>query len=256
MAHLLYTLLFTALLPVMVFRLLHRSLKNPGYRHRLCERFGSVSTPPPAGGIWVHSVSVGETIAAQPLVERLLRQFPDRPVIVTTTTPTGSTQARRLFGDRVCHTYTPYDLPWFWSRFFKRVQPHLLIIMETELWPNLLAHCESQGVPTVLANARLSEKSARGYRKLSLLTGPMLRRLTAIGAQHSADAKRFIELGYPQERITETGSIKFDISISSDAQAQGQALRRQWGVQRPVLALASSHEEEDELLEDEEGADE
>ena len=248
MARLLYTLLFTALLPFMLFRLFRRSLRNPAYRRRISERFGSVANQPPAGTIWIHSVSVGETVASQPLVERLLSRFPDRSLLITTTTPTGSAQVKRQFGDRVFHTYLPYDLPWFWNRFFKQVQPELLIVMETELWPNLLAHCNKAGVPTVLANARLSEKSARGYRKFSALTRPMLNSLSAIGVQNSTDGDRFVDLGYPRERITDTGSIKFDISVSNELREQGRQLRHQWGEERPVLALASSHEGEDELL--------
>ena len=248
MARLLYTLLFTILLPFMLLRLLRRSLKNPDYRRRIPERFGFVHRSLPPGAIWVHSVSVGETIAAQPLVERLLLRYPDTPVLVTTMTPTGSAQVKRQFGERVLHTYLPYDLPWFWKRFFKQVQPRILIVMETELWPNLLAHCDEADVPTVLANARLSEKSARGYRRFAALTRPMLNCLSAIGVQNSTDGERFLALGYPRERITDTGSIKFDIDVSETVQQAGQQLRQQWGERRPVLALASSHEGEDELL--------
>lgn len=248
MARLLYSLLFFLLLPLMVIRLLWRSLRSPAYRQRISERFGQVPGAIPHGAIWVHAVSVGESVAAQPLIERLLARYPETPLLMTTTTPTGAAQVKRMFGDRVHHAYLPYDLPLFWSIFFNRVQPRLLVIMETELWPNLLAHCESRRVPAILANARLSEKSARGYRKFSALTVPMLQRLTAIAVQSAADGERFIQLGYPSQRLSQTGSIKFDVAIADHPQQQGQALRQQWGAGRPVLALASSHEGEDELL--------
>ncbi len=248
MARFAYSLLFTVLLPIMVIRLLVRSLRNPPYRQRMLERFGHVPKRPPPGGIWVHSVSVGETIAAQPMIERLLEQHPGRPIIVTTTTPTGSAQVTRLFGDRVYHSYLPYDLPWLHSRFRAATHPAMLIIMETELWPNLLAHCNKHGIPTLLANARLSEKSARGYQAFSALTRPMLQHLNAIAVQASSDGSRFKALGYPAERITETGSIKFDISVPGHTHEKGTALKQEWGEKRPVLVLASSHAGEDELL--------
>lgn len=248
MARLLYSLLFTLLLPLMVIRLFWRSVRSPAYRKRISERFGLTPSAIPAGAIWVHAVSVGESVAAQPLVERLLARYPDTPLLMTTTTPTGAAQVKRMFGDQVHHAYLPYDLPLFWSIFFQRIQPRGLIIMETELWPNLLAHCESCQVPAILANARLSEKSAKGYRTFSALTVPMLQRLTAIAAQSGADGERFLQLGYPASQLVETGSIKFDVAITEDAAQPEQALRQQWGPQRPVLALASSHDGEDELL--------
>jgi 3-deoxy-D-manno-octulosonic-acid transferase len=169
-------------------------------------------------------------------------------VTVTTTTPTGSDQVRRLFGDDVFHVFLPYDLPWIWQLFLKRLAPGLLVVMETELWPNLLAACERRKIPVMLANARLSEKSARGYTKFSALTAPMLKRLSLVAVQNATDGQRFLSLGLPESRLEVTGSVKFDVQIAPDIHQQGQALRQQWGEQRMVLALASSHAGEDELL--------
>jgi len=244
----LYTLIYTLLLPVFVSRLWWRGRLNPGYRQRIGERFGHIPGNPRPNGLWVHAVSVGETLAAAPFVKAFQQRYPDQPVIVTTTTPTGSEQVRRLFGDSVFHTYLPYDVPLFLNRFIKKVQPGLLMVMETELWPNLVAACEKQKIPLILANARLSEKSARGYQKFSALTEPMLQRLTLVAAQNAADGERFVQLGLPEQRLEVTGSVKFDVTLPEGIHEQGAALRAQWGAQRKVLALASGHNGEDELL--------
>ncbi|WP_430460866.1 lipid IV(A) 3-deoxy-D-manno-octulosonic acid transferase [Thalassolituus sp. LLYu03] len=248
MARVFYTLIYALLLPVFVARLWWRGRLNPGYRQRIHERFALFRQRPPANGLWLHAVSVGETLAAAPLVSQFRARYPACPVIVTTTTPTGSEQVQRLFGDDVLHVYLPYDLPVFWQLFLKRMRPGLLVVMETELWPNLLAACERESIPVMLANARLSEKSARGYRKFSALTFPMLQRLSLVAVQNAVDGQRFLGLGLAQERLEVTGSVKFDVSVPDDIEQQGQLLRAQWGSERPVLALASSHAGEDELL--------
>lgn len=248
MARVFYTLIYTLFLPVFVARLWWRGRVNPGYRQRIGERFGIFSQRPPANGLWLHSVSVGETLAAQPLVQQFRAQYPSCPVIITTTTPTGSEQVQRLYGDSVEHVYLPYDVPLFLNRFLRQMRPGLLVVMETELWPNLLAACERAKVPVMLANARLSEKSARGYRKFSALTAPMLRRLSMVAVQNATDGQRFLDLGLPEARMDVTGSVKFDVSVPDDIAQQGSELREVWGAQRPVLALASSHAGEDELL--------
>jgi len=236
------------LLPVLVLRLWWRGRLNPGYRQRLRERFGLLPHRPPANGLWIHAVSVGETLAAAPLVKSFQSRHPNVPVIVTTTTPTGSAQVQRLFGAGVYHMYLPYDLPWFWRNFLNALRPGLLVVMETELWPNLLAACEQRHIPVMLTNARLSEKSARGYEKFSALTQPMLQRLSMVAVQNAADGQRFLDLGLPAGRLEVTGSVKFDMDVPPMVQAQGAVLREQWGAERPVLALASSHAGEDELL--------
>ena len=244
----LYSVLLTLLLPVLLLRLWWRGRLNPAYRGRISERFGRLASQPPAGGIWVHAVSVGETLAAVPLIRALQQRYPDTPVLVTTTTPTGSAQVRRLFGDTVWHQYLPWDLPWLLAPFLKRLQPSLLVIMETELWPNLIAACDARGIPVMLANARLSARSARGYQRFAALTRPMLAGLDCVACQNTTDGQRFVDLGLPAERLTITGSIKFDLTIDTALAAQAEALRQSWGPARPVLILASSHAGEDEAL--------
>ena len=248
MARFFYTLIYSLLLPVFVARLWWRGRANPGYRQRISERFGYIPHHPQKGGLWIHAVSVGETLAAAPFVKRYMTEHPGTPIIITSTTPTGSEQVKRLFGERVFHMYLPYDLPIFIHRFIKAIRPGALMIMETELWPNLLAGCEQHQVPVVLANARLSESSARGYDKFSALTRPMLHRLSLVAAQNIDDGQRFLKLGLPTDRLHVIGSVKFDITIPADCAPKGAQLRAEWGADRPVLALASSHPDEDEQV--------
>lgn len=248
MARHLYTLIYSLFLPIIIARLWWRGRANPGYRQRVAERFGFLPHRPRPGGLWVHAVSVGETLAATQFVKQFMEQNPNTPVTITSTTPTGSEQVKRIFGERVFHMYLPYDLPSFINRFIKNIQPGALVIIETELWPNLLASCAKHDLPVVLANARLSEKSARGYAKLPALTRPMLHSLSVVAVQNPTDGQRFIELGLPTGRMKVTGSVKFDVTVPEDCHKQGVALRGQWGTGRPVLALASSHPTEDEQL--------
>ncbi len=248
MARHLYTLIYSLFLPIIVARLWWRGRTNPGYRQRIAERFGFLPHQPRPGGLWVHAVSVGETLAAAQFVKQFMVQNPDTPVIITSTTPTGSEQVKRIFGERVFHMYLPYDLPSFINRFIKNIRPGALVIIETELWPNLLACCDQNDLPVVLANARMSERSARGYGKVSALTRPMLHSLNIVAVQNPTDGQRFIELGLPTGRLKVTGSVKFDVTLPEGCHQNGTALREQWGVSRPVLALASSHPTEDEQL--------
>ncbi|MEC8522909.1 MAG: lipid IV(A) 3-deoxy-D-manno-octulosonic acid transferase [Pseudomonadota bacterium] len=248
MARHLYTLIYSLFLPIIIARLWWRGRTNPGYRQRIAERFGFLPHQPRPGGLWVHAVSVGETLAAAQFVKQFMVQNPDTPVIITSTTPTGSEQVKRIFGERVFHMYLPYDLPSFINRFIKSIRPGALVIIETELWPNLLACCDQHDLPVVLANARMSERSARGYGKVSALTRPMLHSLNIVAVQNPTDGQRFIELGLPTGRLKVTGSVKFDVTLPEGCHQNGTALREQWGVSRPVLALASSHPTEDEQL--------
>lgn len=241
----LYTLLVYAALPMVMLRLLWRSLKAPAYRERWRERLGWVEHPPAPGGIWVHAVSVGEVQAIAPLVRLLLEQHPDRPVTITTTTPTGSAQVRRLFGEQVSHSYMPYDLPRFLERFLDAVQPRHLLMVETEVWPNLLKACRKRGVQTLLANGRLSERSLRGYKRLSGFARQVFASIDEVAAQTEDDARRFQVLGV--EQVVVTGSIKFDISIPASVIEQVEVMRRNWGG-RPVWVAASTHEGEDEIM--------
>lgn len=247
MARWFYSLCWYVALPLVLLRLYRRARVAPAYGERIKERFGDV----PARAdrpLWVHAVSVGETVAIAPLVELLLARQPDLPVVITTMTPTGAERVRALFGDRVQHLYCPYDLPHALRRFLKRIQPRALIVVETELWPNMVAACNQRQVPVVLANARLSQRSARGYARFSALSRPMLERMALVAAQNSVDGARFVALGLPEERLDVTGSVKFDVRIPEGLDQQAQALRLSWGRDRPVLVAGSTHEGEEQAL--------
>ena len=206
------------------------------------------------GGIWLHAVSVGESIAAAPLVRELLARYPDMPITITCMTPTGSERIQAMFGGaeyagRVQHCYLPYDLPWAAARFLDRVQPKLAVIMETELWPNHIHQCGLRGIPLALANARLSERSARGYARFAKLTAPMLAELDLIAVQTALEAERFRSLGARDECVEVTGSIKFDLTIDPALLSRAALLREQWQAEsRPVWIAASTHAGEDESV--------
>lgn len=240
----LYTFLLRLLLPLALLRLYWRSLKSPAYRRRVRERL-ALGPAGPATQIWIHAVSVGEVQAAEPLIRRLIAHDPPLSVLVTTTTPTGAERLHERLGDSVAHRYTPYDLPGILDRFLSRTTPALLIVMETEIWPNTLAACAERGIPVILANARLSERSAQGYRRLARLTRETLQGFDLIAAQAEPDARRFIALGADPERVQVTGSIKFDLRQPASLLDQAEAMRRAWGGQRPVWVAASTHEGED-----------
>jgi 3-deoxy-D-manno-octulosonic-acid transferase len=236
-------------MPFVVLRLLWRARLAPLYRQRIAERFGFFKHAVAPGGIWVHAVSVGETIAAAPLIRALQQQYPQYPLTVTTMTPTGSERVRALFGDSVFHVYAPYDLPLFIARFLQRVRPRLLIVMETELWPNTIHGCAARGIPVLLANARLSQKSADGYARLRALTQPMLGELTKVVAQNAQDGARFVALGLPAENLAVSGSIKFDIALDAELIARAQQTQNEWSVDaRPIWIAASTHAGEDEII--------
>ncbi|GAA6130911.1 lipid IV(A) 3-deoxy-D-manno-octulosonic acid transferase [Halopseudomonas sabulinigri] len=246
MTRTLYSLFFTLCMPLILVRLLYRAWRAPAYAKRWSERFalgGDIRSE----GIWVHAVSVGESIAAAPMVRELLRRYPQLPITITCMTPTGSAQIRKLFGGQVGHVYLPYDLPWLQRRLLRRLQPRVGIIMETELWPNLVAECERAGVPVVLANARLSERSANGYQRVSWLVRPMFAALDWVAVQSQAEALRFAALGVDKSAMTVTGSIKFDFRPPSELLAQAANLRAGWG-SRPVWIAASTHAGEDEQI--------
>ena len=246
MARRLYTLLFCLCMPLVLLRLLYRAIKAPAYARRWSERF-ALGGDVRAGGIWVHAVSVGESIAAAPMVRELLKRYPELPITITCMTPTGSEQIRKLFGGQVGHAYLPYDLPWLQRRLLRRLKPRVGIIMETELWPNLVAEATRAEVPLVLANARLSERSARGYQRVSVLVRPMFAALDWVAVQSQAEALRFIKLGVAREQLQVTGSIKFDFRADPALLQQAADLRARWG-ERPVWIAASTHAGEDEQV--------
>ncbi|MDF9617889.1 lipid IV(A) 3-deoxy-D-manno-octulosonic acid transferase [Pseudomonas entomophila] len=247
----LYTLLFHLGLPLVALRLFLRGRKAPAYRARIAERFAWQLPPLRQGGIWVHAVSVGESIAAAPMVRALLAQYPDLPITLTCMTPTGSERIHAMFANepRVQHCYLPYDLPWAAGRFLDHVRPKLGVIMETELWPNHIHQCAKRGIPVALANARLSERSARGYARFAGLTRPMLEEMSLIAVQTETEAERFRSLGARAECVQVTGSIKFDLKVDEQLLPRARELRGQWGAtQRPVWIAASTHDGEDALI--------
>jgi 3-deoxy-D-manno-octulosonic-acid transferase len=243
----LYTLVLVLALPLVLLRLLWRSVRAPAYRKRISERFGWFPQPSTWGGLWVHAVSVGEVQAIVPLVQALLDEHPELPITVTTTTPTGSARVREQLGARVLHVYFPYDLPFALTAFIRRVRPRVLLMVETEIWPNLLHACRRNGIFTLLANARLSERSARRYARLGAFTRETFGRIDCVAAQAESDAARFRALGVPPARVRVTGSVKFDIRIPASLAEQAEALRRDWHG-RPVWVAGSTHEGEDELV--------
>lgn len=245
----LYTLLLHLALPLIALRLALRARKAPAYARRIRERFSFGLPPMQTGGIWVHAVSVGESIAAAPMIRALQARHPELPITVTCMTPTGSERIQALFGNSVQHCYLPYDLPWAAARFLNRVKPRLAVVMETELWPNHIHQCAKRGIPVAVANARLSERSARGYARFGKLTAPMLAELSLIAVQTQAEAQRFLALGARPECVDVTGSIKYDLKIDAELPQRAAELRRQWQTeQRPVWIAASTHAGEDEII--------
>ncbi len=244
----LYSLLLHLALPFVVARLLWRSLRAPAYRQRLGERFGRFKGSPAPGGIWIHAVSVGEVQAIEPLVRHLRDAHPNLAITLTTTTPTGSERVRALFGEGVFHVYFPYDLTWCLRPFLRRIRPRLLVMVETEIWPNLLKLCAEEGITTLLANGRLSIRSAKGYARLGRFTHGVFRRIGLVAAQSQADADRFIALGVRASRVMITGSIKFDQRLPASAQERSQVMKRFFGEDRPVWVAASTHEGEEEQV--------
>lgn len=248
-----YTVIFILALPAIFSRLWWKDKKVPGYRIRWPERFGvfpAINTLTERPLVWVHAVSVGEVVAATPLIHRLLDLEHIR-VVVTTMTPTGSERVRASFGRRVFHVYAPYDLPWTVRSFLRRTQPVLGIIMETELWPNVLSVCAEQNLPVILANARLSARSARGYSRFPLTSRRLVNHLSHVAAQNRPDGKRFLRLGLPPEKLTITGNIKFDIRVPPTTVHAAQDLRQLYrgNQQRPIVVAASTHEgEESQIL--------
>lgn len=243
----LYTILFYLAFPVILIRLIWRSRWQSEYRKRLPERLGFYPFKKEKC-IWVHAVSVGETLAAIPLIKALLSRYPNLPLLVTTMTPTGAARVKTAFGEQVQHAYIPYDLPGAVNRFLNNAHPIIAIIMETELWPNLLFACHRHQIPVCLVNARLSEKSARGYQSIAPLTREMLKRITVIATHGQADAARFLALGASKDSVIVTGSIKFDLELPKDLAIKSSTLRASLGQDRFIWVAASTHEGEEEIM--------
>lgn len=244
---LLYQVLIICALPFALLRLLWRSRLSPAYRSRVSERFGHYSLPPCEDTTVIHAVSVGESMATKPLVEALLAQDPYLKILITCTTPTGSARIVSLYGDRVMHAYLPYDYPLAIHRFLKHFEPTRVIVMETEWWPTLFTALKKQHIPLYMVNTRLSEKSFQGYKRIQPLTSLMLDAVTQFAAQSSDTKLKLERLGVHPDKITVTGSIKYDMDVHPDVRTRAQILRTTWG-QRPVWIVASTHQAEEPLI--------
>lgn len=246
MRRFLYTMALYLLVPGALWHLWRRSRKQPEYLEHVGERFGRYPFEIAAPLIWIHAVSVGETRAAEPLVKAFSERYPDHRILLTHATPTGRATGEQLFGDRVARAYLPYDLPFAVNRFLDHFAPSIGVLMETEIWFNVAHACAKRPVPLFLVNARLSERSARGYGRLAGLTRAALRSLRGIAAQTQADAGRLSALGATGVEIT--GNLKFDIAPSGEMESRGRELRALFGSSRPILLAASTREGEEPLV--------
>ena len=240
----LYSAVLYVLTPVTVYHLIWRGFRFREYFQRWNERYASYDQPAPPVDVWLHAVSVGEVNAAVPVIDALRRAHPDWRWLVTTITPTGSERVRTLWGEGVEHVYVPYDLPGAVARFLRQYRPRLALVMETELWPNLLFGCRDQGIPTYILNARLSARSLRSYRVLAPLISRVVRTLKRIGAQSTLDGKRFLALGALPDGVVDTGNLKFDIAAPEGLSGFVRAFGEHAG-RRPVWIAASTHEAEE-----------
>lgn len=237
-----YICLLYLLGPALWLGLCLKGRRDPAYRRRAPERFGHVPAVPGGVAVWVHAVSVGETLAALPLIRALVERHGPGQVYVSSGTPTGSERVRAALGEAVRHSYAPYDLPHVVHRFLSRVQPRQVLVMETELWPSLFRQLARRGIPLMIGNARLSERSLRGYGRVRGFAASVLADVTLVAAQSEVDAQRFRQLGAP--RVEVLGNLKFDITPDADQVAEGRAARATWGP-RPVWIAASTHDGEE-----------
>ncbi|SFR60393.1 3-deoxy-D-manno-octulosonic-acid transferase [Marinobacter gudaonensis] len=247
MLHFIYSQLIRLILPFILLRLWWHGRKAPELRRNWYQRLGIV---PRASGtvVWVHAVSVGETIAAAPMVRRLLTRNPGITILMTAMTDTGLAQARKMFGDQVRYAYAPYDTPGSIRRFLDRVKPRILVIMETEIWPNMIRQSRKRRVPVFLINARLSERSARGYVRVRSLARPIMQSISWVAAQAEKDAERFRRIGVAPAKVAVTGSVKFDVDIPEPVREASQSLKQSLSG-RPVWIAGSTHGvENDQLL--------
>lgn len=241
----LYSAVLYLLTPITVYHLIWRGFRFHEYFQRWDERYGIYATAAVRSDVWLHAVSVGEVNAAAPVVDALLREHPHLRCVITTITPTGSERVKALWGDAVQHVYAPYDLPGAVGRFLDHYQPELALVMETELWPNLLFGCQDRGIPAYLLNARLSARSLRGYSVLRPLIARSLRTIKQVAAQSADDAERFLQLGARAGQVCDIGNLKFDIAVPAQLDAFTAEFRQHLGVSRPIWIAASTHEDEE-----------
>jgi len=237
-----YSFLIVLSTPLVLLYFALRGLRDRAYLGRWRERFGFIPVDVRKHGIWVHAASVGEFNAARPLVRALLKTYPDIPLTVTTFTPTGSERVKRELLDRVAHFYIPIDMPGAVRRFLKRLQPGVIIVMETEIWPNLYLQSRLSNIPLMIANGRLSPRSVKRFQRFPGFAAEVMQSASWIGAQSSGDADRFISCGAKPGHVDMTGNLKFDASVAPELAEKAQALRLRWGANRPVLVAGSTHE--------------
>lgn len=242
-----YSCLFYLLVPFILIRLGLRGIKAPAYSSRWGERFALYAKKFPQNVLWFHAVSVGEAEALFPLVRKIQRQYPCAKILITTTTPTGSARVKAVMPD-VEHVYLPYDMPDAVSRFMRCFKPKIAVIMETEIWPNLFACCGENDIPLYIINARLSEKSARGYQKAPGFVSAILAQVKFIAAQTQEDASRFVDIGAKMDAVETLGNIKFDVEVPVEIIAQGLQLKVNLFAERFVFLIASTHKGEDVLF--------
>jgi 3-deoxy-D-manno-octulosonic-acid transferase len=243
-----YSGLFYLLIPFILLRLFWRGIRAPAYRCRWRERFALYHKKFPRNVIWFHAVSVGEAEALFPLVRQIQQQHPDATLLITTTTPTGSARVKAVMPETVTHVYLPYDVPDAVYRFMHCFKPRLAVIMETEIWPNLFACCGKNNIPLYIINARLSEKSSRGYQRIPALVRPALAQVSLIATQTQEDANRFVAIGANPEKVQTLGNIKFDVEIPSTTIEQGLQVKADLLGDRFVWLIASTHKDEEALF--------
>lgn len=243
----LYGLIFTFSIPALLLRLWWKGRKNPDYRKHWAERFGFFKPPAQLGGLWIHAVSVGEAMAAVPLIREFQKRFPALPVTMTSTTPTGYKTVKNIFKGAVFQVYFPYDLAWCMKQFLRRIRPTLLIIMEKELWLNCFSICAQKKIPIFIANGALSLRSLNGYKRFvpHRIIQQVLDAITVVFAQSKIDGARFLELGLDPERLVVAGNIKFDVTLKEGVEIAGKQYRQMFS-NRPVWVAASTHSGEEE----------
>lgn len=244
----LYNLLLWIFFPYVFLHLIIRGFRNSDYWHRWGERLGYIPYIKADHVFWIHAVSVGEVRAAALLIPSLEKRYSEYRILITTMTPTGSDQVRSLFGGQVEHCYLAYDFSSAINRFLDRIHPDMVMVMETEMWPNLFHACFTRKVPILVSNVRMSVQSMRGYQRFRKLTETTLKQVSYFAAQSEADATRLKLLGAPADRVEVTGSIKFELNVPASLFEAAEVLRRQWGSNRPIWIAASTREGEDEYI--------
>ncbi len=251
MARFIYSFVLYLLSPLIFIHLWLRGNKNPDYRKRWSERLALCHYDlSEKNSLVFHCASVGEVIAAAPLIKKLSNELSEQTIIITCNTPTGTEQIKRSFSgmDNIKHYYLPLDFHFTVKRFLNKLQPKLVCILETELWPNLIVQSSNRNIPVIVINARLSEKSFKGYQKISPLSHLIMKGITQLAAHNEQDANRFIQLGLAPKKVCNTGSIKFDIKIDENIKFQAAQQKNKLTHNQPIWIAGSTHHGEDELL--------